>query len=434
MKKRKSTMWILVLLCLSGLLAACGQQAETDWTVQQMAWAILASQGEVPVMNAPDPGAPLQTYLSGYYHLDSRQVEEGAVFYAGGVSALEVAVLRLADGAGTVEAEQALQDYIDDRAGSFAGYAPEESAILEQSTALVRGRYAALLICPDQQAAKAAFDACFTGGNPPAAAPWPSGGKLVSIDPAPAEPAAPPSDPAPQEEPSANPDPAQEAPPAVQEPPAEGADTEERPAQPPASTPDTEEPWSYDEARLLAAWEAGGWSDLADRDREILDKCREVIDSAAGPELTDYERELAVHDWMIDWAEYDRNSLDHAAGDWTDPDFETPYGLLIRQTGICRGYASTFQLFMKLIGIPCVTVEGMSHGGTDEHAWNLVELDGEWYCVDVTWDDPISNGPVSERMAHRYFNVTSEFLRQNDHQWDETQAEEAAGTAWAWQG
>ena len=80
---------------------------------------------------------------------------------------------------------------------------------------------------------------------------------------------------------------------------------------------------------------------LADRDREILDKCREVIDSAAGPELTDYERELAVHDWMIDWAEYDRNSLDHAAGDWTDPDFETPYGLLIRQTGICRGYAST---------------------------------------------------------------------------------------------
>ena len=73
---------------------------------------------------------------------------------------------------------------VDDRAGSFAGYAPEESAILEQSTALVRGRYAALLICPDQQAAKAAFDACFTGGNPPAAAPWPSGGKLVSIDPA----------------------------------------------------------------------------------------------------------------------------------------------------------------------------------------------------------------------------------------------------------
>ena len=52
----------------------------------------------------------------------------------------------------------------------------------------------------------------------------------------------------------------------------------------------------------------------------------------------------------------------------------------------------------------------------------------------MTWDDPISNGPVSERMAHRYFNVTSEFLRQNDHQWDETQAEEAAGTAWAWQG
>lgn len=428
MKKRKLTMWMLALLCLIGLLAGCGRQEETDWTVQQMAWAILASQGEVPSMNSPDPGAPFQAYLSGYYHLDPQQVEDGAVFYAGGVSALEVAVLRLSDAGGV---EQALLDYIDSREGAFTGYAPEEAAILEQSTALVRGHYAALLICPDQQAAQAAFDACFAGGTPPVAAPWPSGGKTVAIDPVPADPEPagtppdsvpePATDPVAEEDPPADPEPA-DAPPA-QVPPAP-----EEPAQPPA-----EDAWSYDEDRLLTAWETGSWSELADRDREILDKCQEVIASVAGPELPAYERELAIHDWMIAWAEYDRNSLDHAAGDWTDPDFETPYGLLIRRTGICRGYASTFQLFMKLIGIPCVTVEGMSHGGSDEHAWNLVELDGEWYCVDVTWDDPVANGPVSETVAHRYFNVTSEFLRQNDHQWDETQAAEATGTTYTWQ-
>ncbi len=48
---------------------------------------------------------------------------------------------------------------------------------------------------------------------------------------------------------------------------------------------------------------------------------------------------------------------------------------MIAGKGICSGYASTFQLFMDLLGIEYVTVNGTSHNGTADHAWNMVRLD-----------------------------------------------------------
>ena len=135
---------------------------------------------------------------------------------------------------------------------------------------------------------------------------------------------------------------------------------------------------------------------------------------------------------MIGWAEYDPGALSNNPRGEPMPDNDNPYGFLTGRKGICLGYASTFQLMMDLSGIECLTVRGMSHGGTAEHAWNLVKLDGEWYAVDTTWDDPVASFQVSEGTAHLYFNVTDTFLRQRDHQWDASSVPAATGTAWAW--
>ena len=100
------------------------------------------------------------------------------------------------------------------------------------------------------------------------------------------------------------------------------------------------------------------------------------------------------------------------------------------------GYANTFQLFMDLLDIPCVTVIGASSDSREDHAWNLVQLDEDWYAVDTTWDDPLGyyeNAPAAnEANHHTYFNVTSDFLRQTDHQWDYDAVQEAEGTYWTW--
>lgn len=392
-------LWLVIAACLLG---GCGGEgaASTDWDEGQMARAVWNAQGAEGTYHAlPYEDSRFSGYVADLYRLEPDAVSGGMILYAGGTSALEVAVLRMEDESGAKAAVKALGEYIDARAGSFAGYAPEEYAVLEQSSAVSRGQYAALLICPDQEAAQDAFAACFTA-PPPENEPEPKSEPEPEVGPAP--------EPAPEPEPEPK------------------LEFEPEPEPKP-------EPWSYDLDRLTAAWRNGSWDDLPLEDQEILDVCAQI------PALTDgalplYDRELAVHDWMLAWAEYDPGALSNAPYGTPVPDNDNPYGFLVYRRGICLGYASTFQLLMELCGIECVTVNGASHSGSEEHAWNMVQLEGEWYCVDVTWDDPVTyGGSVSAAAAHKYFNVTSDFLRQTDHAWDEAAFPEATATALAWQ-
>ena len=367
----------LLAACLLLSLAACGggeEDVETAWTPLQMARAILA---------------------------------------AGGASAQEIAVLRLTEQADSDGAADALRAYLEARTGDFTGYLPEEAALLEDGAVVARGDWLALLVCGDTAAAEEAFSACFTQAPP-------------AEETAPQESAQPPA-PDPTPTPTPTPVPAEtEAPAPVPTATAPAVVPTPVPTAPPA------EPWSYDEARLLAAWERGDWSGLAEEDRAILDVCAQVIADVVPADGSDYDRELAVHDWMVAHGSYDSNTLSQLPDFRENPNNDNPYGFLVDGKGICLGYASTFQLFMDLLGIQCITVQGTAHGGTSDHAWNQVCLDGDWYCVDVTWDDPTTYGTVSERTGHRYFNVTSDFLQDTDHQWEASGIPEAEGTAYAW--
>ena len=435
MKRRTAAR--LLLLCLLCLLSACGkaEPAETAWSEAQMARAVWDSQG-----GAEEAGALLfdsgdfASYISEYYRIAPGSVQGGAILYAGGVSAQEVAVLRLTDAEAADGAEKALQGYINDRAGAFAGYAPEQYAIVENSGTASRGQYAVLLICPDQQAARDAFAACITAGPPAGEPSFASAGQPDSPAKPEAEtPPPPPEEPEPAEEPAAS-----EEPPV--QPPDESAEIPQDEPEPEAETvpepeaepePEPQGPWSYDRERIVNAWSSGNRDGLWEQDLAIL----EVLDgipALTDGTLSDYDRELALHDWMIDWAEYDPGALSNNPRGEPMPDNDNPYGFLTGRKGICRGYAATFHLLMELSGIECVTVEGASHAGTAEHAWNLVRLDGDWYAVDTTWDDPVTSVPVLPFVAHMYFNVTSEFLRRTDHQWDESAVPEAEGTALVW--
>ncbi|MDE7261041.1 MAG: DUF4358 domain-containing protein [Oscillospiraceae bacterium] len=428
---------LCLLLCL--LLTACSREAPaeaTDWTPAQMVRAVLASQNGAEETQTLAWGDGLfDTYITDYYGLRAGEVTDGAIAYAGGVSALEVAVVRLSDGADAQEAVWALIDYIQSRAGAFAGYAPEQYAILENAEAVSQGQYAALLICPDPKAAETAFRACFTSSPPeedPAPEPEPiqPEPETAALEPVltPDQPEVSPD----QEEPAGPADPPEQEPASEPEPEPEPAlEPEPEPEPESGPAPEPEGPWSYNGQRILDAWNSGSRADLWAQDIAILDAL-EGIPALTDPVLTDYARELALHDWMIAWAEYDPGALSSGPVGEPMPDNDNPYGFLTGRKGICLGYASTFQLMMDLSGIECVTVHGMSHDGTAEHAWNLVRLDGAWYAVDTTWDDPVASFQVPETTAHLYFNVTDDFLLRHDHQWDASAAPAATGTVWTW--
>ncbi len=394
---------LLCALVLAMALTACGgadEPVDTQWTPAQMAQALWDSQPAAEALEILPGDEMYPVFLEESYGLAAEDVVDGAVFASADVAAQEFAVLRLSDTADEATVQAALEAYLAERAAVFYGYLPDEAALLEASEVVVRSRYAALLACGDVAAAREAWEQCFT--EPP---PADSGSEDETPPETAAEPAAEPSgSPAADSEPEAD-----------------------------ASAPEAGEPWSYDEARLLEAWQHGGWTELPPEDQAILEACAAAIQAVTTPEMTDYEKELALHDWLLEQVRYDDNSLSQWTLAYADPNNDNPYGPLVNGLGICYGYASTFQLLMQMVGIECITVHGTARSDRAEHAWNQVLLDGQWYCVDVTWDDPTTDTPLSDAEAHRYFNVTSDFLRQTSHQWDAETVPEATATAYAWQ-
>ena len=115
---------------------------------------------------------------------------------------------------------------------------------------------------------------------------------------------------------------------------------------------------------------------------------------------TDYEKIREVHNWLIENIEYD-----------VALEADEPYsisGALTEGKAVCEGYARSFKYIMDELRIPCVLVSGTgtnSNGETESHAWNYVQLDGKWYAIDVTWDDPIilGNGYVTDDTFYKHF-------------------------------
>lgn len=125
---------------------------------------------------------------------------------------------------------------------------------------------------------------------------------------------------------------------------------------------------------------------------------------------SDYEKIKMVHDYLIDSIEYDSTiSRDN---------IYDIYGALVSRVCVCEGYAKAFQYLMNETGIDNVIVIGTgtnSKGETENHAWNYVKLNDNWYAVDVTWDDPIviGNGILPEKSKYQYFLKGSNTMNQN---------------------
>ena len=95
-------------------------------------------------------------------------------------------------------------------------------------------------------------------------------------------------------------------------------------------------------------------------------------------------------------------------------DVYTAYGALVKGSAVCNGYAEAMKLLCDLSGVECRMISGTVDG--ENHAWNLLSIDGEWYHVDVTWDDPVPDG--GDRVMYDYLNLSDKEMKA-DHKWEE---------------
>ncbi|MCR5823141.1 MAG: hypothetical protein K6G60_01810 [Lachnospiraceae bacterium] len=146
----------------------------------------------------------------------------------------------------------------------------------------------------------------------------------------------------------------------------------------------------------------GNTAFLKDTELAAVNEIERISEKLGLDKMNDIDVVVTVHDYIINNTKYDTAYRDIS---------HTPYGLLTEHRAVCDGYANSFLIFMLLNGIDCKTVEGVAKG--ESHAWNQVKLEGKWYNVDVTWDDPIttdSAGTVVDNLKYTYLLITNEEL------------------------
>lgn len=115
--------------------------------------------------------------------------------------------------------------------------------------------------------------------------------------------------------------------------------------------------------------------------RELYEqKLAELMAEACLPGMTDWQLALSVHNYIIQHIAYDQTY-----------EMKTGYDGLVNGTTVCNGYATLYMDVMNRLGIPCQMVICEDTGDGEGHGWNLIQLDGQWYHVDLTWDDPMPN-------------------------------------------
>ena len=149
------------------------------------------------------------------------------------------------------------------------------------------------------------------------------------------------------------------------------------------------------------AYKSGDTSGLSEKQLETLEMASDVLDGIITDGMTPYEQEKAVYGWMC-------ANLGHEGGVTvvvpTASEYSAePYGVLKYGTAVCVGYATTFRLFMQMLGIDCMVVHN------SYHSWNLVNLDGDWYHTDIYSDVGTGN--------YANFNMNDEMC-SNGHEWD----------------
>lgn len=112
----------------------------------------------------------------------------------------------------------------------------------------------------------------------------------------------------------------------------------------------------------------------------------------------EYEKIVQLNDLLIENLEYGNEYGNNAYN---------IYGALLQRNCVCEGYAETFKYIMDALNIPCILVIGTaenSDGNNENHEWNYVKINNNWYAMDVTWNDPIiiGGGKTTNDIKRKY--------------------------------
>lgn len=122
-------------------------------------------------------------------------------------------------------------------------------------------------------------------------------------------------------------------------------------------------------------------------------------------DATEFEKVKAVHDYIV---------LNGSYSSDTKNSQYIAYTFLTEKKGVCQAYALLMYKMLDELNLQVKYIKGYSNN--ERHAWILVNVDGSWYHVDPTWDDPIGN--KKDEVRYKYFMLTDKQMAKT-HYWEQ---------------
>lgn len=145
-------------------------------------------------------------------------------------------------------------------------------------------------------------------------------------------------------------------------------------------------------------------SDVEKLYEDIKAILREIVDD----DMSDVEKLKAIHDWVVMNVTYDKDLLEKMGYEDNLKSYRGFYleGAIEDHRAVCEGMSKAVCVMANIEGIPCVIVSGKSatNPGGPGHAWNKVNVNGDWYILDATSDGAIINSEY-EILSYEFFLI-----------------------------
>ena len=165
----------------------------------------------------------------------------------------------------------------------------------------------------------------------------------------------------------------------------------------------------YPGMRVADAYLSHNRSKLTSEEQELYDIATSIINQAR--DLTPLQAELFFHDTICRHVSYYTSTPQR-----TTPRYATAIGAFLDRKANCQGYCDAFYMLCTMYGFKVDMQSGIA--SKQKHVWNVIEINGKWYAVDVTWDDNDTRNQNYTFISHKYFNAPKEIMLHT-HRWRE---------------
>lgn len=167
--------------------------------------------------------------------------------------------------------------------------------------------------------------------------------------------------------------------------------------------------WGYNGEAVFIALNYIDSTDNVQKRLRLYEAFKEDILSLITEDMTDFQKAVTVHDYIVMNLKYD-----------TSLNVFDAVNMALGGSGVCQGYAQMFyDICANELDMGCGFAVGNNKtAGAAGHIWNVINIDGAWYHTDATYDDPLFIDSETEaltdaplRVSHKYFLISDEKLK-----------------------